>query len=89
MGIGLQDTKGERLMNCFMCKGQLEQSTTDHVVKLKNCIIIVKHVPCERCKQCGETYYNDEVAEQLERIVDKVKAVATEIAVVNYPGRVA
>ncbi len=76
-------------MNCFMCKGELVQATTDHVVKLDNCIIIVKHVPCEKCAQCGEAYYSDEVAEQLETIVDKVKAASTEVAIVNYPDRVA
>lgn len=72
-----------------MCKGEVVQAMTDHVVKLEHCIIIVKNVPCEKCTQCGETYYTDEVAEQLEMIVDKVKAVATEIAVVNYSDRVA
>ncbi len=76
-------------MSCFMCKGEVVQAVTDYVVKLERCIIIVKNVPCEKCTQCGETYYTDEVAEQLEMIVDKVKAVATEIAVVNYADRVA
>ena len=76
-------------MNCFICKGYLVKSTTDHVVKLKDCIIIIKNVPCEMCKQCGETYYDDEVARQLEKIIENVKGLAAEITVVNYSDKVA
>ena len=41
------------------------------------------------CAQCGETSYNNEVAKQLERIVDSLKKSITEIAVVNYTDKVA
>ena len=34
--------------------------------------------------QCDETSYTDEVAEQLEHIVNSVRNSMTEIAVVNY-----
>ena len=71
-------------MNCFLCKGSLINSTTNHVVNLKNCIIIVKNVPCTECVQCGETYYNDEAAMLLEKIVNNFKSVITEVAIINY-----
>lgn len=29
-------------------------STTTHVVNYKNCIIVIKNVPCLECDQCGE-----------------------------------
>ena len=76
-------------MNCFYCKGSLQPSTTAHVVTLENCIIIVKNVPCLRCDQCGEVFYDDTVTEQLERIVKMLQSVVTEIAVVNYEEKVA
>ena len=71
-------------MNCFYCKGVLKDSTTSHVVKSKTCIIIIKNVPCMECVQCGETYYDNDVALQVERIVKEMKTAITEIAVVNY-----
>lgn len=71
-------------MKCFFCKGELEDSTTSHVVTLKDCIIIVKNVPCTRCTQCGETFFDDDVADKLEGIVKALRTVVTEIAVVNY-----
>lgn len=72
-------------MNCFFCKGSLENSTTTHVVTLKNCVIIVKNVPCTKCTQCGEVFYDDDVADRLEKIVTSIqKSFAAEVAIVEY-----
>lgn len=76
-------------MNCFYCKGTMSEQTTTHVVTLDNCIIIIKRVPCMKCSQCGETFYSDEVAGQLEKIVGGLRSALTEIAVVNYSDKVA
>jgi YgiT-type zinc finger domain-containing protein len=62
----------------------MKDSITTHVVKLKDCVIIVKNVPCSECVQCGETFYDNDVALQLEKIVGEMKTAITEIAVVNY-----
>ena len=56
---------------CMFCKNTSTfQSTTTHVVNYKDCIIVIKNVPCIECDQCGEKYYTDEVAEKLEIIVN-------------------
>ena len=56
---------------CMYCKNSTTvNSTTTHVVNYKNCIIVIKNVPCLECEQCGEKYYTDEVAERLETIVN-------------------
>jgi YgiT-type zinc finger domain-containing protein len=62
----------------------MKDGITTHVVKLKDCVIIVKNVPCSECVQCGETFYDNEVVLQLEKIVGEMKTAITEIAVVNY-----
>ena len=54
------------------------------MVDLKDCIIIVKNVPCEECKQCGEKYFSDEVMERLEAIVKRVRSIAGEVCVMEY-----
>ena len=71
-------------MNCFLCKGTIKNSITTHVVRFDNCIIIVKNVPCTGCVQCGETFYDNDVALQLEKIVNKMKTTFTEVAIINY-----
>jgi len=76
-------------MSCFMCKGDLENKNTTFMVELDNCIIIIKNVPSQVCKQCGEVTYSNEVAKQLENLVNSVKDIITEIAVINYVEKVA
>lgn len=75
-------------MNCLMCKGDLEDKKTTYMVELNNCIII-KNVPSQVCKQCGEVSYSNEVAQQLERLVNSVRNAITEITVINYTEKVA
>ena len=79
-------------MNCFMCKGDLENKNTTFMVELDNCIIIIiiiKNVPSQVCKQCGEVSYSNEVAKQLEKLVNSVRNAITEITVINYTEKVA
>lgn len=77
------------VMNCFMCKGKLENKNTTFMVELDNCIIIIKNVPSQVCKQCGDVSYSDEVAKQLEKLVNRVRDSITEITVINYSEKVA
>ena len=71
---------------CMYCKNSTTvNSTTTHVVNYKNCIIVIKNVPCLECDQCGEKYYTDEVAESIRRIVNMAKKLMQEIAVIDYP----
>ena len=76
-------------MNCLMCKGTLENKNTTFMVELDNCIIIIKNVPSQVCKQCGEVSYSNEVAKQLEKLVSAVRNSITEITVINYSEKVA
>ena len=71
-------------MKCFYCKGDMEESTTSYAVTLEDCVVIVKDVPCTRCRQCGEAYFSDKIADELDRIVDSFRKSKTEIAVVHY-----
>ena len=70
---------------CMYCKCKtIISSLTTHVVNYKNCIIIIKNVPCEECEQCGEKYYSDEVAMKLEYLVNTAKQLMQEVAVIDY-----
>ena len=65
---------------CMYCKNSTTiNSTTTHVVNYKNCIIVIKNVPCLECEQCGEKYYTDEVAERLEIIVNMADRKSTRL----------
>ena len=74
-------------MNCFMCKGALEEKKTTFMVDLGDHIIIIKDVPSYVCSQCGDTSYSDEGARVLEEIVESLRHAPTEMSVVSYAHR--
>lgn len=71
-------------MTCFACKGNMIESTTTYMTEYNKCYIIIKNVPCKKCSQCGEEYLNGITLKKIESILEKVKSVLTEIAVIDY-----
>ena len=76
-------------MDCFKCKGKLEEKKVNYVVDLENTIIIIKGVPARVCAECGEQYFDDETSENIEKIVNQLKSLSTEVTVVKYKSDVA
>ena len=76
-------------MTCFMCKGKNEDKLTTFMVEVEESVIIVRNVPSQVCKQCGEISYSDEVARKIETIVNVLKNTISDISVVSYSDKVA
>lgn len=71
-------------MECFMCKGELIEKKVNYMVDLEKTIIIIKDVPAKVCDQCGEQYFDDETSQNIEKIVNKLKDLSTEVTIINY-----
>lgn len=71
-------------MICFSCKGNVEKSITTYMTEYNGCYIIIKNVPCTKCSQCGEEFLNGVTLKKIEIILDKLKSILTEIAVVDF-----
>jgi YgiT-type zinc finger domain-containing protein len=71
-------------MNCILCKSNLIKGAVNHIVDLDGHIIIIKNVPANVCKQCGEYFIETDVAMKLEKIIEDVMKNKAEIFVVNY-----
>ena len=69
---------------CYRCKGSMTPGTRTHVVDLGKYVVVIRHVPCMECSQCGEAYYTDEVQQRLDEIVKTVSSTMTEVAIVEY-----
>ncbi len=76
-------------MNCFICKGKLEEKKVNYVVNLEETIIIIKGVPAKVCTECGEQYFDNETSENIEKIVNQLKQISTEVTIVNYKEKTA
>jgi YgiT-type zinc finger domain-containing protein len=71
-------------MNCILCKSNLVKGRINHIVDIEGHIIIIKGVPANICKQCGEYFIDNDIALKLERIVEEILKNKAEIFVVNY-----
>ena len=76
-------------MECFMCKGELEVKKVNYIVDLDNTVIFIKDVPAKVCKKCGEKFYDNEIAANIEKIVNQLKELAVEDTVVKYNDKIA
>lgn len=76
-------------MKCFMCKGELVEKEVNYVVDLEKTIIIIKSVPARVCIKCDERFFDDDVARNLEKLVNQLKEFDTEVVIVNYKEKVA
>lgn len=62
------------MSSCIFCENtEIVLSNTVHIVRRREGTILIRNVPCFLCEQCGRVYYTDEVATQLETIVDSEK----------------
>lgn len=71
-------------MKCFYCKGEMDNAVTTYMTELKNCIVIIKNVPCFKCSQCGEVSFSGSTMKKIDAILDKCEGLMTEIAVFNF-----
>ncbi len=76
-------------MNCILCKANLTKGKVNHIVDLGEGIIIIKSVPANICKQCGEYYLDTKTALELETMIDKIRGNKAEVFIVNYNEMVA
>lgn len=71
-------------MKCVSCKKEMFESLTTDVTDLGNIIIIIRNVPCFKCKECNEEFYTAETIKKLEYIVNDVKKSLQEIAIIDF-----
>ena len=57
--------------------------------RFRKTIIIIKDVPAKVCNNCGEKFYDDETAKNIEKIVNQLKELTVEVTVVKYKEKIA
>ena len=71
-------------MKCIECGSETKKALMKHIAELENCVLIIKNVPTYVCPVCGEKYYDNDVAQKIEKIVNKFKGLIEEVAILEY-----
>ena len=72
-------------MKCVICKnGETETGTTTVTLERDDTVVVIKEVPAEICRNCGEYYLSAEVTQRvMERGEDAVES-GEEVKVLRY-----
>jgi len=71
-------------MTCFFCKGKIEEKTASFMAEVDGRIVVIKNVPSQVCRQCGEVSYSRAVALALEDMVKRATTLTTEVSIASY-----
>ena len=80
--------KGDKIKTaetkCPICNGLKEQGKVTFTVDLGTNLIVIRETPATVCSVCGEEWISDEVAENIETVVNEAKIKNRMIEVVNF-----
>lgn len=72
-------------MDCVICKqGETKDGTTTVTLERGQTTVIIKDVPAEICKNCGEYYLCEEVAEKVRKLAEQAVQHGAVIEVLLY-----
>jgi len=69
---------------CPICNGKKENSKVTFTVDLGTNLIVIRDTPATVCSLCGEEWISDEVAENIEAVVNEAKIKNRMIEVVDF-----
>ena len=70
--------------SCPLCGGEKTTGKTTFTVDLKFGIVVIREVPALVCDQCGEAWFEDSVAKQLEHVVSEARIKHPVVEVANW-----
>lgn len=73
-------------MKCFYCGQESDwiETKSSNMVDFEGRIIIIKNVPCLKCRCCGEEYFVDDVMEKDEELFEIGKQAMYDYVEMDY-----
>lgn len=75
---------------CAFCHGQLKRTIATYTQPYKGGFVVVENVPVWECMQCGETYFDPDVVERLQKLIlsdaEPVRMIVTPVYDLNKAG---
>lgn len=61
----------------------MQETTTTHTGKTKDCVIIIKNIKCKKCSQCGDETYSENEVGLISQVAKKIREIPLELAVTD------
>ncbi len=72
-------------MNCFACRSErLDKGRTAYAVERDDRPVAVRDAPAPICRQCGEAYFENEVALALYEQAEKLLNEAEDVKIARF-----
>jgi YgiT-type zinc finger domain-containing protein len=69
--------------SCPLCGSGKKPGTTTFTADLGFGIVVIRNVPATVCAQCGADWISDEVARQIEALVDEARTKRLQVEVLS------
>ena len=69
------------MKTCYFCKGAIENVTIDYMASRQNEYVLVKDVRAQKCRQCGELYFDYESSKQIDEALEKAPLAEEHLTV--------
>lgn len=72
-------------MKCMKCGREAFENRNTEAIELDNgCLLVIRNIPCHKCRECDEVFCTGNVVEQIEQIVSAAMTMTQELMVVDY-----
>ena len=79
---GKEETNQVR--QCPLCGGGMEDGITTVPFIIVEKVVVIKNVPAEICADCGEAYMKSLVVGEIEKILDRLEELHSEVSIIYY-----
>ncbi len=71
-------------MKCMKCGQPAYKSTTSEAIELGFGLLVIRNIPCFKCKECDEIFYSGDVVQRIETIIEETKNLMQDIRVIDF-----
>ena len=72
-------------MNCVICKqGKTERGTATVTLEREGITLVIKSVPADVCRNCGEEYVDEETAAHLLKIAEEAAEIGVQVDIRTF-----
>jgi YgiT-type zinc finger domain-containing protein len=69
---------------CPLCGGLKKPGATTFTADMGDTLVVIRNVPATLCSLCGNEWLSDEVAANIESIVEEAKNIHRQVEVTQY-----